>query len=227
MFKPMASDVSALSSCVANGHQVLHSVSSSPSKIPYGGFSPVRLQTELASRHLRRRAHTRRLIGGQRPRRSSPMALAGKPPFRAVGGVSVDVLQSRGPWLACGLCCPAGSSLTMASSEALGPSRRFMNYPAGLCPDVSGRGSRDSPIYSACPSIRAAFRTPSDRAGLGCGSSAHAAFAISAPARHPNPHASRLARGQCNEAAKFTLCYGPDSCSPSIDEGFYFRAFIP
>ena len=45
MCRPVTSDVSALSGCVANGHQALHYVSSSPSKIPYGGFSPVRLQT--------------------------------------------------------------------------------------------------------------------------------------------------------------------------------------
>jgi hypothetical protein len=41
MFRPVTSIVSALSSGVANGHQTLHLVSSAPSKIPYGGFSPV------------------------------------------------------------------------------------------------------------------------------------------------------------------------------------------
>ncbi len=45
MIRPMTSDVAALSGFVANGHQVIHFVSSAPSKIPYGGFSPVRLQT--------------------------------------------------------------------------------------------------------------------------------------------------------------------------------------
>jgi hypothetical protein len=50
----MTSDVSALSSIVANNHQTLHLVSPTPSKIPYGGFSPVRLQTRLTPRpHLR------------------------------------------------------------------------------------------------------------------------------------------------------------------------------
>jgi len=47
MFRPMASHVSALSGIVANGHQTVHPGSSAPSKIPYGGFSPVRLQTRL------------------------------------------------------------------------------------------------------------------------------------------------------------------------------------
>ena len=45
MSRSMTSIVSALSSVVANGHQTVHCVSSTPSKIPYGGFSPVRLQT--------------------------------------------------------------------------------------------------------------------------------------------------------------------------------------
>jgi len=41
VIRPMTSDVSALSGIVANGHQAIHFVSSAPSKIPYGGFSPV------------------------------------------------------------------------------------------------------------------------------------------------------------------------------------------
>ena len=45
MGRPTASVVSALSGFVANGRQAVHHVSSPPSKIQYGGFSPVRLQT--------------------------------------------------------------------------------------------------------------------------------------------------------------------------------------
>ena len=47
MIRPMTSDVSALSGGVAKSHQAIHFVSSAPSKIPYGGFSPVRLQASL------------------------------------------------------------------------------------------------------------------------------------------------------------------------------------
>ena len=50
MFRPMTSDVSALSGVVAKGHQAMHFVSSTPSKIPYGGFSPLRLQTHFTPR---------------------------------------------------------------------------------------------------------------------------------------------------------------------------------
>ncbi len=45
MCRSVASDVLALSSGVANGNQTMQHVSSFLSKIPYGGFSPVRLQT--------------------------------------------------------------------------------------------------------------------------------------------------------------------------------------
>ena len=50
MYRSMTSDVSALSSFGANGHQTNKHVSSSLSKIPYGGFSPVRLQTGIQPR---------------------------------------------------------------------------------------------------------------------------------------------------------------------------------
>jgi hypothetical protein len=50
MIRPMTSDISALSGVVANSHQAIHFVSSAPSKIPYGGFSPVRLQTGCQQR---------------------------------------------------------------------------------------------------------------------------------------------------------------------------------
>ena len=46
----MTSKVSIVSDVVANGPQITPYVSCSPSKIPYGGFSPVRLQTELPPR---------------------------------------------------------------------------------------------------------------------------------------------------------------------------------
>ena len=42
MSRPMTSNVAALSGFVANGHQAIHFVSPAPSKIPYGGFSPVK-----------------------------------------------------------------------------------------------------------------------------------------------------------------------------------------
>ena len=45
MRRPAASVISVLSDFVAKGRQAVHHFSSAPSKIPYGGFPPVRLQT--------------------------------------------------------------------------------------------------------------------------------------------------------------------------------------
>ena len=191
-------------------------VSSSPSKIPYGGFSPVRLQTGLqplrpspAWRGLSDRpACTCAQLAYTQPSalHRTPLALAGM-----CAGPIVRAFQSRGPWLANRFYCPAGSSLTMASSAPLHPSCRFMDYAAGLRPTIcSGLGSRGSPIYSACLSLRAVFHTPLDRKG---------AFDRFFPSRiglhqFGNVSASKFATQSdstwgFNEAAKFTSCYGP------------------
>ena len=73
---------------------------------------------------------------------------------------------SRGPWLASGLCCPDGSSLTTASSEPLNPSPPLMDSRRGLLhPRKIGLRweSRGSPIYSVGLCSRAASLTPVSR----------------------------------------------------------------
>ena len=74
-------------------------------------------------------------------------------------------LQSRGPWLAGRLCCPARSTLTMTSSETLIPSRRLIFFVlTGLGLTVSYRlETRGSPIYSTCLFHRATSGTPASR----------------------------------------------------------------
>ena len=67
MFRSMTSAVSTVSGFVAQGHQTMHHGSCSPSKIPYGGFSPVRLQTgiqpqsSLTGIRVKREARMRRI----------------------------------------------------------------------------------------------------------------------------------------------------------------------
>ena len=54
---------------------------------------------------------------------------------------ATETRPSRGPWLAIGLCCPDGSSLTTASSAPLNPSPPLMNLRRGLLhPRKSARG---------------------------------------------------------------------------------------
>jgi hypothetical protein len=123
-----------------------------------------------------------------------------------------SAIQSRGPWLSGALCCRSRSSLTMASSETLALSYRFMDYydrslPYGL---VWAEGERlpnllRLSLSTVPPSVPRWTRGVS----IAVPSSSAMAFAISAQARHPHAHARRFPRGKCNEAAKFTLCYGP------------------
>ncbi len=149
MIRPMASNVSALSGVVANGHQAIHFVSSAPSKIPYGGFSPVRLQTRLTPRPPSR-AFRRPLIG----RHCS--YLRPQPCFRNGTCVQSELRtsdrnrESSGPWLPDRLSCPARSLLTMATSAPLPTTQRIMVYAAK--PHASQHANRrGSPIYSASP----------------------------------------------------------------------------
>ena len=69
-------------------------------------------------------------------------------------------LQSRGPWLPDGLCCPSGSLLTMASSE---PHRSPSTSYLLRLPTISGVGG--SPLLSAPLSNRAISSTPVDQTG--------------------------------------------------------------
>ena len=125
MTRPMASNVSTLSSCVANSHQAIHLVSSAPSKIPYGGFSPVRLQTDVRSGHLR----------------AGP-ALIGRHGWSVQAGLDA----SRSPSLRPGGTPP--SHPQTASPVALGSPARFALRPAhrllwphpSLCGSASAYG---------------------------------------------------------------------------------------
>jgi hypothetical protein len=185
-------------------------VSSSPSKIPYSGFSPVRLQTGIPPRPSSARsgsslhpapAYTRRKF------LSPKRATSRRGTFvQAALSPSDGTLPSRGPWLASGLYCPAGSMLTMTSSETLASSGPTYDFA------VRSNLSREVPQFTLpiC-SLRAAFRTPADRT---------IAFGCCFITRFGLPH---LCRGSastnprapvpawpCNEAAKFTLWYGPE-----------------
>ena len=148
MIRPMTSSVSALSGIVANGHQAIHFVSSAPSKIPYGGFSPVRLQT----RFLRRpssQACPRLLIGRHCRYLGSGCSIRSGSCDQAAPRTSDHDHESSGPWLPSRLYCPASSSLTMATSAPLRAARRLMDYSVRLRDLLTSR--RGSPIYSDNP----------------------------------------------------------------------------
>jgi len=220
--RPVASDVAALSSVVANGHQTMQHVSSSLSKIPYGGFSPVRLQTGSPRRPSSSIARSYLYAVQVWP--SNPVAIAGNP----AGRLSPH-LPSRGPWLASGLCCPTRSSLTMASSETLVSSRRLMLYTAGLCGPTTSHGRPEVPQFTLRVSTHVPHSVPrwTARLLLTVASSHILAFAIFALARRPpcpqNPvHCGVLTRLQVSLYATARRV-----CLPRPGQDFYFRAFIP
>jgi len=74
MFRAVTSIVSILSGFVAKWPPALAPVSSSPSKIPYGGFSPVRLQTDTDLQ--RRPSSASKLIRRLQRLSRTPMALS-------------------------------------------------------------------------------------------------------------------------------------------------------
>ena len=222
MFRSVASGVSALSGSVANGHQTLHYVSSSPSKIPYGGFSPVRLQTELSNRDLRLRAHTRRLIRGQSSRRSTPVALAGKLPDGSRRGVCTEPFGPEA------LGSPAGYAVR-PGPRLLWPHPRLWLPPGGLSASSGGLlGGQRVPTFICLSLIpcRRPYPGGSD-GGAAVPFPPVGAFVVVRRSRHPLSGQVGLTPGSYNEAAPFALCCGPESCSPCTDQGFYIRAFIP
>ena len=148
MLRPMTSNVSALSGIVANGHQALHFVSSAPSKIPYGGFSPVRLQTRLTQRPPSQ-AYRRRLIGRHCSYLRLQRGIRNGTCVQSAPKTSDLNHESSGPWLPNRLYCPVSSSLTMATSAPLSAIQRIMDYSVGLRDQPASR--RGSPIYSVSP----------------------------------------------------------------------------
>jgi len=233
MFRSVTSKVSAVSSFVADGHQVLHHVSCSLSKIPYIGFSPVRLQTDFQPRPSLKGTRVKR--EDRMPR--TPHGLYAAKAADAIsyshtgihsGDISQTARQSRGPWLAKGLCCPLRSSLTTASSAPLRTSVRliFFALPVfalrphlGWLPGVPQFNLR---ILLNVPPLQP---RRSERLLTAVASPFASAFAIPAQARQTQRHHRRFSGGQFNEATKFTSCYGPKSCSPDSGTDFYFRAF--
>jgi hypothetical protein len=221
MSRPAASDVSALSGSVANGRQAVHHVSSPPSKIPYGGFSPVRLQT------------------GLRPQPSLPAHTGGLYVAlpRVAPGPGSPSVWAKGQ---VGTRHPVQRPL---ARRRVVLSRQVMAYyglirGSGPIPPVffvgirrvfaRGPGPRASLLLSARPSCRAAFLTPAAGWWMTVPHPSVVAFAQFAEARRSqHPRKSRFTRGFSFGAAKFALCCGPAGCSSYTDKDFYSQACAP
>ena len=152
MFRAATSIVSTLSGFVANGCQLDAPVFPSPSKIPYGGFSPVRLQTEI------RMPRPSRLSAYTRP---PPMSRVPMARLRACRRNALT-RHSRPEALGspAGYAVPPDHRLLWPHLSLSLPHNRLSSSSVVPTPHLLTRGMRGSPIYSACLSLRATSRAP-------------------------------------------------------------------
>ena len=126
-----------------------------------------------------------------------PLCLCG--PFGHVWRNRIPTaIQSRGPWLSKALCCRSGSSLNMASSEAVCPSRRlisFVHRVFALRPRMGWDKQIPQFTLRICDSVPSSVPRRSCRVHSAVASSTVIAFALSAQARQPQIHARRFSRG--------------------------------
>ena len=185
-------------------------VSSSPSKIPYGGFSPVRLQTGFPPRPSPARSgssphpapiYTRLMLLS--PKRATTR---NRTVVQAALPSSDRTLPSRGPWLASGLYCPAGSTLTTTSSETLSASGPTYDFT------VRSHLRREVPQFTlpVCLSVPSSVPRQTERLHAAVASSFALAFPTSVKGRRLQIPRAPVPAWLCNEAAKFTLWYGPE-----------------
>ena len=159
-------------------------VSSSPSKIPYGGFSPVRLQTGIRPRPSPTRSetnlHPTRAYTRFKSRSPKRATSRSRTCVQAALPSSDRTLPSRGPWLAGGLYCPAGSMLTMTSSETLSASGPTYVLAVRCCL------RREVPQFTlpVCLSVPSSVPRQTGRLLLAVPSSPAAAFPVSVEGRH-------------------------------------------
>ena len=203
----------------------MHLVSPTPSKIPYGGFSPVRLQTRLTPRPPSR-ALPRLLIGRHCSYLDLRRWIRNRSCDQAAPKTSDLNRESSGPWLPSWLCCPAGSLLTMATSAPLPATLGLMHYSVGLRDKLAS--CRGSPIYSVSPF------TPCRR--LYSGSSCECSRRT-LPRRHwPSPHSQWLGNyivphpdcvGRVTKLQRRSLTATARwRCLPRSGQDFYYRACV-
>ena len=216
MFRSMTSKVSTFSGFVAKGHQTMQYVSSSPSKIPYVGFSPVRLQTGIqlepspANQSLSTRpAYPSDILTYNQLQSKifSSLALPGKHSEEWIMNNPVQRPLAPQPVMLSGQI-PAYYGLIRNSQT---PPSIYGLYDGHLPYGLVWAGVERLPnllcmSFLAVPPLAPRW---TKRVPMAVASPLVVAFAISAQTRHPQPPALRFLRGTCNEANKFALRYGP------------------
>jgi hypothetical protein len=236
----MTSKVSTFSSFVANGHQALQYVSSSPSEIPDVGFSPVRLQTGIQPQPSllqyglsARPTSTRTSATYMRPKsfladrrnnlRKRAFAQADLPSSPKDPPVQRPLARQR-VMLSFRVIAYYGlirNSRPLPSTYGL--------YDGSLPYGLAWAGIERLPnlLRVSPPSVPPSVPRRTEWLHLAVASPSILAFATSAQARHPHPHTRRRSCGKCNEAAKFALCYGPEESLAPHRQGRLRSSFHP
>ena len=223
MGRPVASDVSALSSGVANSNQTMQHVSSSLSKIPYGGFSPVRLQTGSPRRPSPTdKTHVGLYAAQVRP--SDPNSHCWH--FKRVVCHRTSRPEALGS--PAGYVVPPGHRL-------LWPHPRLWFPPADLCfirrvfvALLLPTGRPEVPQFTlpVCTHVPHSVPRRTTRLLMTVTSSRILTFAIFVLARHPLNHKIRFIVACVTRLQVSLYATARRACLPCPGQDFYFRAFI-
>jgi len=238
LLRPMTSDVSTFSGFVANGHQALQHVSSSPSKIPYVGFSPVRLQTGIPPRP----SLTRHGLSARPTYARTPSAYTWLKPLTSKGDNTSrnrTIVQAVLP--SCSKSTPVQRPLAhqkvMLSSRVTAYYGLIRNsrslpstyelYDGSLPYGLVWAGIEKLPnlLRVSLPSVPPSVPRRTRWLPLAVTSPSVLAFAFPVQARHPQPHTRRFPCGKRNVAAKFALCYGPEESLALHRQGRLLSSF--
>ena len=196
MIRPMAANVSAISSVVAKGHQAIHFVSSAPSIhsfIPYGGFSLSTAGSQPCP------PAPFRNLSGLRLTQEVPFTRFWTFLIQASGTTAVPT----GPWLSTVYhvrACKRYYGLIRQSDE-LRPAWLYRPTLAGLCP---------------CRAVRLTFPSLAVVYGRACpsGVSPQPESAITTRPNHPLPRQDlHLQACQRPKAAHRNLLFGAPACT--------------
>jgi len=194
-------------------------VSFSPSKIPYGGFSPVRLQTGFPDHDLHA-PKAGELIRGPAPSTVPLWPLRARKRGHESGRSSPEALGS-----------PTGC-VVRPDPALLWPHLRLSGIPADLCirrrafaADCQGPGEGPQFTLLIYP-LRAAFRTPADRATASdCCFIALTGLRHSRTGSASSPGLHRFLPRFLTRLQSSLYATARKACSPFTDKGFYVRAF--
>ena len=238
MCRSVTSNVSAISSFVAKGHQTVHYVSSSLSKIPYGGFSPVRLQTGIQPQPS--------LLGrGLSARPTFTYDLTAYIGLKSLSQYRAIKLRRRAqaqavpytPFMDNPVQRPLAHQRVMLSPQVIAYYGLIRNsqplpsiyglYDGSLPYGLVWAGIERLPnlLRVSLPSVPPSVPRRTRWLHMVVSSPSVVAFAISAQARHPHAHARRFSRGKRNEAARFASCYGPEELLTLHRQGLLLSSF--